>query len=87
MSCHIAVEMCNIPDLNVQIKVILHNKSHNARQILCTLQSHITTYISYYINVGHIQMRYREFYKAAQVSAGRGQYRGIHNGGSSWSYL
>ncbi len=25
MSCHIAVEMYNIPDLNLQIRVILHN--------------------------------------------------------------
>ncbi len=50
---------------------------------IITLQPQIMTYISYYIDVGHIQMRSREFCNAAQGGAGRGQYRGVHNGDSS----
>ncbi len=42
------------------------------------------SYISYYINVGYIQMRCREFCNAAHGGAGRGHYRRVHNGDSSW---
>ncbi len=30
-------------------------------------------------------MRHKEFCNAAQGGAGRGQYRGVHNGDSFWS--
>ncbi len=75
-SCHLAVEMYNVPDLNVQFRVILKviPMPDDEGQTSCTLQTPIISY-TLVINVGQIQVKCGAYYITAQR-----QYRRVQNG-------